>query len=56
MTESEAETLYDQSLDEMGIESLNLPPAHIVLKEVDSTMYDCGFADFCDMEGIELED
>lgn len=56
MTESEAEERYNEALDEMGIENLILPPAHVVLKEVDSTMYDCGFADFCDAEGIELED
>ena len=56
MTEYEAETLYNEALDEMGIENLILPPAHIILKEVDPTMYDCGFADFCDAEGIELED
>jgi hypothetical protein len=56
LTEHEAEELYDDYLDEVGVENLNLPPASVVLKEVDPIQYDCGFADFCDAEEIEIED
>ncbi len=56
MTEYEAEQLYNNYLDEVGLESLNLPPASVVLKEVDPIQYNCGFADFCDAEDIEIED
>lgn len=55
MTESEAEDLYNDYLDEIGIEHLNLPPASVVLKEVDPIQYDCGFADWCDAEDIEVD-
>lgn len=57
MTEDEAQVLYDECLDDVGLESMNLPltPAG-VLKAVDPIQYDCGFADFCDVEDIEITD
>ena len=56
LSEYEAEKLYNEYLDELGLEGLNLPPASVVLREVDPTAYDCGFADWCDSEDIEIED
>lgn len=55
MTEAEAEDLYNDYLDELGLDELNLPSASVVLKEVDPTAYGCGFADWCDANGIEVE-
>jgi len=55
MLENEALELYDEYLDGIGLEGFILPPASQVLKEVDSTQYDVGFADWCDAEGIEIE-
>ena len=57
LSEYEAEKLYNEYLDELGLDNLNnLPPASVVLKEVDRTAFDCGFSDWCDSEDIELED
>ena len=55
MNESEAYDLYDEMLDDLGVENLTLPPASKVLKECDEIAYDCGFSDWCDSEGIEIE-
>ena len=55
-TEKEAEKLYDEYLDEFDLNNFNLPPTSKVLKEVDPIQYDCGFADFCDAENIEIGD
>ena len=56
LTESEAEERYDSMLNEMSVDDLNLPlTTSEILKEIDPTQYDCGFADFCDSEDIEIE-
>lgn len=55
MSEQEAEKQYNEHLDELPLESVISYPTSYVLKEVDPTAYDCGFADFCDAEGIEIE-
>ncbi len=58
MTEYEALKLYDEYLngegdiDVMGISFTSSE----ILKELDPTAYNCGFADFCDTENIEIED
>lgn len=57
MTEQEAIKQYNEMLNEMKVENLNLPMTTAgILKECDPIQYDCGFADFCNAEGIELED
>ena len=56
MLESEAIEQYNEHLDTFDIGDLVHIPTSGALKELDPTMYDCGFADFCDAEGIELED
>jgi len=53
MDEQEATKLYDEYLDELPLESVISYPTSYVLKEVDPTAYDCGFADFCDSQGID---
>lgn len=55
MTEYEAEQLYNEFLDTQNITDFVSNPTSDMLKELDPTMYDCGFADFCDGENIELE-
>ena len=56
MDEYEAESMYNDYLDELGLAGLvNLPPASVVLKEVDPIAYNCGFNDFCDAENIDVE-
>lgn len=59
MTECSALKMYDEFLDEvfepttiagykyLGSESL---------KKLDPIAYDCGFPDWCDSEGIEIEE
>lgn len=58
MDEQKAYEMYDEMLDEcyeeIKIGCITLNPSR-VLKECDEIAYDCGFADFCDSEGIELE-
>lgn len=56
MTESEAEEHYNEYLDEFDLKTLigHIPTGKI-LKELDPIQYDCGFADFCDAEDIEIE-
>lgn len=56
LTESEAEQRYDKWLNQMNINDFSLPMTTAgILKEVDPTQYDCGFADFCDAENIEIK-
>lgn len=55
MTESEAYEAYNESLSDCNINQLVSMSTGDMLKELDPTMYDCGFADFCDAEDIEIE-
>ena len=56
MDETEAYEQYNNMLDELQpLEGIACNPFSILLKEGDPIAYDCGFADFCDAEGIELE-
>lgn len=50
-----ARDLYDDMLDEVGIDLSAYSPAR-VLREVDPVAYDCGFADYLDSLDIECED
>lgn len=59
MSEREALKLYDDFLDEVygTIKICGYDyDASLALKLVDETAYNCGFADFTDAEGIEIED
>jgi hypothetical protein len=50
LTESEAEELYDQMLDEMewcSVGTMSFAPSR-VLQALDPIAYNCGFSDFCD--------
>ena len=55
MTEREAYEMYDEMIDDGGLDNLNLPmtPSK-VLQEIDPIQYDCGFTDFCD--DLDIED
>ncbi len=47
ITEDEAKEMYDDYLNEIGLDNLTaLPPASTVLKRVDEIAYNCGFNDF----------
>ena len=57
MTESDAQERYNDCLDRVDLKALiGHIPVGKILKELDPIQYDCGFADFCDAEDIELED
>jgi hypothetical protein len=57
MTEHEAYQQYNDMLDEMyPLEGIACNPFSTLLREGDPVAYDCGFADYCDTYGIELED
>ena len=56
ITEQEAMEQYDEHLDTFDIGQLIQRSTSDILREVDPTMYDCGFTDFCDAQDIELED
>ena len=56
MDEQKAHDLYDSCLNELGLNNLISQPASVVLKNFDPIMYDCGFNDWLDGQGIELED
>jgi hypothetical protein len=50
ISESEAEELYDEMLDEMEwckVGTMEFAPSR-VLRALDTTAYNCGFSDFCD--------
>lgn len=50
LTESEAEELYDEMLDEMewcSVGNMSFAPSR-VLQALDPIAYNCGFSDFCD--------
>lgn len=50
ISESDAEELYDEMLDEMEwckVGSMEFAPSR-VLRALDTTAYNCGFSDFCD--------
>lgn len=58
MTEGEAYAMYDDMLDECNPEIkigyITLSPSR-VLEECDPIAYHCGFSDWIDSAGIELE-
>jgi len=57
LTEKEAYKMYDEMLDELyPLDGINCNPFSILLKEGDPTAYQCGFVDWCDVEGINLDD
>lgn len=59
MTEREAENLYKEMLDECyGTVTIAgyIYATSQALKEIDEVAYRCGFNDFCDAEGIDLDE
>tara|TARA_R100001510_G_C7649768_1_gene207238 strand:- start:1631 stop:1825 length:195 start_codon:yes stop_codon:yes gene_type:complete len=57
LNEYDAEEMYDEWLDSMGeVEVCGLTYcASRVLKEIDPIAYRCGFNDFLDAEGYEID-
>ena len=59
MTERQAEKLYKEMLDEcygtVTIAGYEYATS-LALKEIDEVAYRCGFNDFCDAEGIDLDE
>lgn len=55
ITESEAEELFNDMLDECYPELFGLLPSRI-LKECDPIQYDCAFADWLDASDYTTED
>jgi hypothetical protein len=58
LTESEAESLYDQVLRDVYGENVNICGLKYdtvyTLKEVDYTAYRCGLHDYCESQNIEI--
>lgn len=59
MTEKEAYEQYDEYLDEIGsnvhVQGIAFAPSQI-LKVCDPVAYRCGFNDWCNSEGIDLDE
>jgi hypothetical protein len=57
ITEFEAYKQYDEMLDELyPLEGIACNAFSTLLLCGDPIAYECGFSDWCDAEGIELED
>lgn len=57
-TTSELLELYDDFLDESGevkVWGCTFRPSYI-LKELDPTAYRCGYSDYADLMGIDIDD
>jgi len=54
LDELQALDLYDEMLDDVYANFMDIYPASRVLKEVDPIAYQVGFNDWCDSEEIEV--